>query len=154
LLILLHLYIVLCSTDIKPYQITTDAGTRFLVEVKPVDGIDQELFLKVGKAADFAEGILLVGESPFGNGDLMTHDSPPLDFSGLPKEWIPDDPYPTRMVVPNCIGLTSVFGPTTTDIFNLCTAPNDVRDRYDTEEEFCLPLWNQAVNLVQHLKPK
>jgi hypothetical protein len=40
-----------------------------------------------------------------------------------------------------------------TDIFNLCTAPADGLGRYDSEEEFCLPIWNKAINAVQYLKP-
>jgi hypothetical protein len=158
------------------FKITTDAGTRFLIEVKPVDGIDMELRLKIGRAADYVEGVLIVGESPFGTGDLLNHEQhPKIDYSGIPKEWVPSDPYPKRMVIPNCIGLTSIWGPTknsfgqddfefcvsvvmkrygnATDIFNLCTVPNDVLDRYDAEPEFCLPIWNEAVNRVQHRKP-
>ena len=158
------------------FKITTDAGTRFLVEVKPVDGIDIDLRLKIGKAADYAEGILVVGESPFGTGDLLKEEPHKFDYSGIPKEWIPAEAYPKRIVIPNCIGLTSLWGPIknykgqddfefcvsvvmkrygeAADIFNLCTAPFDVLERYPSEQEFCLPVWNRAVNEVQHLKPK
>jgi hypothetical protein len=129
------------------FKVTTEAGSSFLVEVKPEILIDKTLRLKLGEASNYADGILLVDESPF-------------KFEGHP----------------NCIGMTSVFGKTKNhkdeddfefcssvvmnlygagnEIYNLCMANMDVHDRLETEPDFCTPLWSEAVNAVQFLKPK
>lgn len=127
------------------FKITTSAGTNFLVEVKPNDLIDVKLRLKIGEASNFSDGILLVSESSF--------------------------KYP----YPNCIGLTSLFGKIKNykeeddfefctsvvmdrygeglDIYNLCHGDEEVHSRYDSEDDFCSPLWIEAGNIVMFLKP-
>ena len=127
------------------FKLTTQAGTKFLVEVKPAELTDKTLRLKIGGATEFASGILLVSESPF------------------------NYPYP------NCIGLTSIFGKTLNskketdfefctsiimdvygqgdDIHNLCQENEIVHSKFDNAEDFCTELWNKAGNKVQFLKP-
>lgn len=98
-----------------------------------------------GEASNFNDGILLISESSF--------------------------KYP----YPNCIGLTSLFGKIKNhkgeedfefctsvvmdrygeglDIYNLCNGDEEILARYDTEQDFCSPLWNEAGNIVMFLKP-
>jgi hypothetical protein len=160
------------------FKIVTNVGSSFLVEVKPISLMDIQLRLKLARATDYAEGILIVGESPFGTGKISKKEEwhIDIDVSGIPQEWLPTEPPTVSVKTPNCIGMASVWGAIKNpkeqndfefciavvmnrygagnDIFNLCTAPFDVLDRYDTEQEFCLPIWNEAVNRVQALKPK
>ena len=127
------------------FKLTTQAGTKFLVEVKPAELTDKKLRMKIGNATEFASGILLVSELPF--------------------------KYP----YPNCIGLTSVFGKTLNsnkeidfefctsvimdiygqgkDIHNLCQADEVVHSNFNNAKDFCTELWNRAGNEVQFLKP-
>ncbi len=127
------------------FKLTTETGQNFLVEVKPQELVNISLRLKIGEASNFADGMLIVNDSPF------------------------DYPYP------NCIGLTSLLGKTKNSkeeedfefctsvimnihgeglgIYNLCNYNDEVHSRFDTETEFCLPMWTEATNQVMFLKP-
>ena len=127
------------------FKLTTEAGTTFLVEVKPKEFTDISLRIKLGEASNYSDGILLINESPFTN------------------------PYP------NCIGLTSLLGKTKnykdeadfefcasvianlygsgTDIFNLCDFNEEIHNNLDKADDFCHALWAEAGNKVMFLKP-
>lgn len=128
------------------FVITTTAGSKFLVEVKPSRLADINLRMKVGIATNFSDGILIVSESPF-----------------------------TDQMIPNVIGLSSVMGKIRNfkneedfefctsviynafgkgnDVINLCEVIDISLSDLTKTREFCKELWNEAGSIVQFLKP-
>jgi hypothetical protein len=125
------------------FYLKTEAGSSYLVEVKPNIYIDLQLRLKLGEASNFSSQILLLDDCPFSS------------------------------EIPNVIGLSSIFGKIRnykeendfefslsvistnlakeTDIINLCDSI-DFDHKQNAQNEF-KKKWLEACNTVQFLKP-